>query len=129
MRSKFYIGAYGSEKNICALHDSLKLPYSAIKPLKCKPPSDFAEQGVQWTWHSPHHECSSDFPEDELMLYLSNNLGLLQQLKAYRYTLYDLVVIIACDIQDGEKPRGYSISSDLMKLLSDTSATLEIDIT
>lgn len=128
MRSKFYLGAYGDENNIRALHDSLKLPGSKVKPLLFKPSSGQPDQGVQWMWRSPYQKCSSDFPEDELTAFLHDNSDLLQQLKAHREVLHDLAGIIVCQLDDGEQPHGYSISSNLMRLLSHANASLEIDI-
>lgn len=127
MHSQFYIGAYGSENDICALHERLKFPGSEIRPLKCKLPIEWADQGMQWLWHSPYQECSSNFPENELTIYLNSNSNLIRQLKSHRGTLCDLVATIVCHLNAGEPPYGYSISLHLMKLLSEIDASLEID--
>lgn len=128
MHSKFYLYASGNESDIRALYDHLKLQGSEIKPLKFKLPSETSDQEVQWMWRSSYQECSSDFPEDELEVFLENNAYLLQRLKEHRESLHELMVIIVCQLNDGEQPRGYSISSNLMRLLSDMNASLEIDI-
>jgi hypothetical protein len=128
MRSKFYLCAYGNEGDIRALYDYLKLQDSEIKPLKFKLPSASSDQDVQWKWRTSYQECSSDFPEDELEVFLEDNASLLQQLKTHRESLYELVGMIVCQLNDGEQPRGYSISPNLMRLLSNMDASLEIDI-
>ncbi len=128
MRSKFYLYASGKESDIRALYDHLELSGSEIKPLKFKSPSASSDQEVQWMWRSPYQECSSDFPEDELAAFLDDSPDLLKQLKTHRKALDELAGMIVCQLDEGEKPRGYSVSSDLMRLLSDADASLEIDI-
>ncbi len=130
MRSKFYLYASGNENDIRALYDHLRLSGSEIKSLKFKSPSASSpEQGDEWMWRSPYQECSSDFPEDELTMFLNDNPDLLKQLKTHREALHELTGMIVCQLNEGEQPRGYSVSSELMRLLSDADASLEIDIT
>ena len=128
MRSKFYLYASGNESDIRALYDHLKLPDSEINPLKSKQSSVSPDQEVQWMWRSLYQECSGDFPEDELETFLNDNFDLLQQLKVYRESLYELAGMIVCQLNNGEQPRGYSISPTLMRILSEVNMSLEIDI-
>ena len=124
MRSKFYLYVSGNENDIRNLCDTLNLSGSEIKPLL----SDEHKQKNQWMWYSQYQECSSEFPEDELSVFLHNNQDILHQLKESRDVLHELVGVIVCQLDKGESPRGYSISSDLMKLLSISDMSLEIDI-
>lgn len=128
MRSKFYLYASGNETDIRAFYDYSMLPDSEINPLMSKLPSASPDQRVQWMWRTPYQECAGEFPEDELEAFLNDNFDLLQQLKVHRESLHELAAMIVCQLDDGEKPRGYSISPTLMKILSDVNATLEIDI-
>ncbi len=125
VRSKFYIGAYGEQSAIRAFHENLNFSGAEIKPLRHHMST---EQDVQWMWRSPYQECSCDYPEDEVMSYLNKNLALFQQLKLHRNSIKDLAVIIVCYLEQSDRHRGYSISSDLIKLLADVNASLEIDI-
>lgn len=128
MRSKFYLYASGKESDVRALYEHLKLSGSEIKPLKFKPPLAKPDQGVQWMWRSQYQECSTDFPEDELATFLNDNPDLLQHLSAHREALHELAAMIVCQLDEAEQPRGYSVSSDLMRLLADADASLEIDV-
>jgi hypothetical protein len=79
-------------------------------------------------WRTPYHECSSEFPEDELAAFLRDNSELLHELGARREMVQDLAAVIVCEVNEGEVPHGYSISSSLVKLLADVNASLEIDV-
>lgn len=125
MRSKFYIGAYGEQSVIRALHANLNFPSAEIKPLRRQVA---AEKAAQWMWRSPYQKCSGDYPEDEAMSFLNENLELLQQLKLHRNSLQDLAVVIVCYLEKNDRPQGYSISSNLVRVLADVNASLEIDI-
>ncbi len=130
MRSKFYISAYGNEKDISEFHKILGFPDSGIKPLRCKLPLDQSEfdQKTQWLWLSPYQECVGDFPEDEMEAYLQDNLSYIDKIKKCRGLVDSLFVTIVCQVEDGECLPGYSISPRIIKLLSDMDAALEIDV-
>lgn len=128
MRTRFYLYASGNESDIRALYDYLKLSGSEIRPLKFKPPSSQPDQGVLWMWRSSYQECSGEFPEDEFAAFLNDNPDLLKKLKARRKSLNELTGMIVCQLDNGEQPRGYSLSSNLLRLLSGVNASLEIDI-
>ena len=126
MRSKFYLSAIGSEDNIRALHDQLKLLGSEVKQLRANP-LDPSPQAERWLWCSPYQTCSSDFPEDELTAYLRENSHLLATLGKHRAGLKDVGPVIVSQ-PDHNGIRGCSVSSELISLLASVNASLEIDI-
>lgn len=126
MSSKFYLCASGNEKDIRNLYESLNLSGSEMKPLLTKHSAGKDHQENQWIWYTPYHECTSYFPEDELSKYLQDNQNLINKLKEHRDVLHELSGIIVSQPDAGEKIRGYSISSDLMRLLSIAKISLEI---
>lgn len=128
MRSKFYLYASGREDDIRALDADLKLPGSEIKALRPRSPIDQTEQGAKWMWRSSYQECSTEFPEDEFTAFLHDNPGILQRLKAHRTVLHELTGMIVSQFDANEQPRGYSVSSVLIRQLADANASLEIDI-
>lgn len=127
MDSKFYIHASGEEAGIRTLDDNLNWSGSRVRALP-KSVLDPSGQKGPWIWSSPYQECTSEFPEDELARFLRDNAPLRHQLTAHRAALREVAGVIVCSLEQGEQPRGYSISSELMQLLLEIDATLEIDI-
>lgn len=119
MKNKFYLRAYGDEINIRLFHKNLRMDEAIIKPLR-------NDEG--WHWYLPYNDCSSLFPEDELEKFLLDNPDLIDDIRKYRHLLAGLMAIIVCEINEFENPKGYSISPNLMKALSEIGAFLEIDI-
>lgn len=125
MRSKFYVYAYSNENVIRALHKDLQFPGSVIRPLKHAPL--LSNQEMPWVWETPCRECSTNFPEGELEEYLHNNADLLKKLEPYSETLAIQGVIVR-EYVENDQHCGYSISSNLIKMLSGINASLEIDV-
>jgi len=125
MQSSFYIGACANEGVICNLHESLKLPGSKTKALRYKSPSG---KGVQWSWSTLHQECVGNIPIDELEEFLQENEALLQKIKPHRKNFDKFGISIICYLDKGEPARGYAVSPELMRLLVDADAFLDIDV-
>jgi hypothetical protein len=120
MRRVFYLSAAGTEAAIRAFHEHLKLPGSNIKALLSQP--------ELWIWRTEYENCVGDFPEDELEAYLDSHPSLRHELKLYRDHLDSLSGVIVSYYEEGDDPRGFSISSNLIKLLAEMDASLEIDV-
>lgn len=119
MKNKFYLRAYGDELNIRLFHEELKMDDAIAQPLR---------NNEGWHWYLPYNECSSLFPEDELEKFLLENMDLINNIKKHRHLLNGLMAIIVCEANEFERPKGYSLSPNLMKTLSEIEAFLEIDI-
>ncbi|MEI2676987.1 MAG: hypothetical protein V9G29_03515 [Burkholderiaceae bacterium] len=126
MRARVQICAKDKDEKIQLLYKHLNMlgAIHSLKPTVLTPEN----KGVS-EWCSDFYECQTNFPEDEILELLGKDL--LASLKAIRGTIDTLMVVLVCahDPEPNDRPRGYSISLDLVKTLAELGASLEIDIT
>jgi hypothetical protein len=130
MHSKFYLCATGSEVAIRALQNKLEIQGSELKLLKPNLLLPSTQQKENWMWRSSYIACTSNFPEDELTAYLRKNRTLLLHLNECRHSVDELAAVIVSydDTDSADHRHGYSISSELMALLTTANISLEIDV-
>lgn len=126
MHARVQICAKDKDEKIQLLHKRLNMlgAIHSLKPTILTPENKDVSE-----WCSDFYECKTNFPEDEILELL--NKDILTSLKAIRGTIDTLMVVLVCehDPEPNDRPRGYSISLDLIKMLAEIGASLEIDIT
>ncbi len=125
MRARVQICAAGNEEGIRSLSVRLNMA-GTIRALKATVLTP-QNEGV-FEWCLPFRECITDFPEEEIAALL--DVDLRATLKEMRENVDDLMVVLVCEhgAKPDDRPRGYSISPDLIRMLADIDASLEIDI-
>jgi hypothetical protein len=125
MRAKVQICATGNKEGIRSLHTRLNTAGTIrfLKPTVLTPQNDGVLQ-----WCADFQECLTQFPEDEIAELLDKDL--LATLKVMRGCIDELMVVLVCEhgTEPDDRPRGYSVSLDLIRMLADVGASLEIDI-
>lgn len=125
MRARVQICAAGNEEGIRSLSVRLNMA-GTIRALKATVLTPQNEGVFQWCL--PFRECITEFPEDEIAAFL--DVDLLVTLKEMRESIDDLMIVLVCEHgeEPDDRPRGYSISPELIRMLADIDASLEIDI-
>jgi hypothetical protein len=126
MRFTIYLGVTGDEQTIASFHSELQLPGSETRALtpKDRPQSG---QGIRWAWRTRYIPVTSGFPEDALRDLLLAHKHVLPVIGKHRPHLTEIGAFIIAQHDDGEEPRGYSFSQDMIKLLAEFGASLELD--
>lgn len=125
MRAKVQVCAIGNEEGISLIHTRLNLmgTTSFLKPTILTP-----ENAGVLQWCSDFQQCQTEFPEDEISELL--NTEMLSTLKDMRCYIDELMVVLVCEHESEpeDRPRGYTVSLNLIQLLAEVGASLEIDI-
>jgi len=71
---------------------------------------------------------TSGFPEDALRDLLVAHKHLIPVIDKHRRHLTEIGAFIIAQHDDGEDPRGHSFSQEIIKLLAEFGASLELDV-
>ena len=123
MQFYVYLGLTGDERTIAALHSELQLQESETRALKYL----LQNGGNAWSWRTKYIPVISGFPEDALQDLLVSHKHVLPVIEKYRSQLEGTSAVIIAQYDEGDGHRGYSFSEDILRLLAEFGASLEID--
>ena len=126
MRFKLCLAATGSKSVIEDLDRAMGVEGAVRRALRPKeaPGSDST---ARWLWQTKYRAADSSFPEDVLKDLLVEHKHRFSIINARRRNLDEVVGTIIAQFDPQEQPRGYSFSSEAIKLLAEIGASLEID--
>ena len=126
MRFQAYIGVTGEEAAVRAFSAEVNLNDSKLRALVPggNPP---ANKLVLWLWRTRRVAISSDEPELGLENLVRSYIHLSAALKKHRGALAEVVVNLIAQNSEGESPRGYAFSEQLVQMAAQLGAALSVD--
>jgi hypothetical protein len=121
MQHRFYIRATGTKEDILRLHEDLDILGSTARALR-------GENQAMWQWFTEYQVCVTLFAGDELEVFLKRNWSKLSPLVTHAGRCELSVNIFSLQAHAGDRPDGYSLSTDTISLIAKLGAALDIDV-
>jgi len=126
MKFQAYIGVTGEEAAVRAFSTEANLNESKLRPLASGGDPRRSKTGL-WLWRTKRVAISPDEPELGLENLVHSHLHLAATIKKHRRSLAEVVVNLIAQNGEGESPRTYAFSEQLIQMLTQLGAALTVD--
>lgn len=126
MKFQAYVGVTGEEAAVRAFSAEANLNESRLRPLAPGGDPQRSRSGL-WLWRTRRVAISPDEPELGLENLVRSHLHLAATIKKHRRSLAEVVVNLIAQSAEGESPRTYTFSEQLIQMLAQFGAALTVD--
>ena len=126
MNFQAYVGVTGDEAAVRTFSAEANLTDSTLRALAPGGDPQRSKTGI-WLWRTRRIALSPDEPELGLENLVRSHLHLVASIKKHRRSLAEVLVILIAQSLEGESPRTYAFSEQLIQMLAQFGAALTVD--